>query len=87
MPLYEYKCKDCSNIISEVQSIHDEPLKVCPDCNGELKKLISLSSPDVNYKNGQEYYEKVIKPDAKRIVNEIKNGNENLAANIFGEGD
>lgn len=85
MPLYEYKCLDCLNIITELQSINDEPLQVCFKCSGKLQKIISICSQEVNYQNAKEYYEKVIKPDAKDIVKKIKDGDENTAANVFGE--
>jgi putative FmdB family regulatory protein len=41
MPFYSYKCKDCGTLIEEVyQNITDEPLKECPECKGELVRLI-----------------------------------------------
>jgi putative FmdB family regulatory protein len=41
MPFYSYKCKDCELKIEEVyQNITDEPLKECPECKGELVRLI-----------------------------------------------
>ncbi|MFA5048789.1 MAG: zinc ribbon domain-containing protein [Patescibacteria group bacterium] len=85
MPLYEYRCLACSHQLIELQSINDELLQVCPKCSGKLKKIISLCSPDINYQNSKEYYEKVIKPDAKRIAKKIKSGDEESAANIFGD--
>jgi putative FmdB family regulatory protein len=44
MPLYEYQCSKCEDKKEAVQSIKDEPLKICEksDCGGDLKKLISL---------------------------------------------
>ena len=86
MPIYEYKCLDCNNKFSELQSIHDEPLCICLNCNGVLKKLISCSSIEAEYKNSKEYYEKVIKKDVKEAVDKIKNGDENALADILGEG-
>jgi len=44
MPTYEYKCNDCGEIFEFFQKITDEPLKNCPVCNGELKRLISGGS-------------------------------------------
>lgn len=85
MPFYEYKCVDCFYKFTELQSIHDEPLQKCPKCKSKVKKIFSLCSTDVNYKNGAEHYEKVIKPDAKKVVEKINNGDENAAADILGE--
>ena len=44
MPVYEYECKDCENVFEVQQRMTDDPLKSCPDCQGEVKKLISASS-------------------------------------------
>ncbi len=43
MPTYEYKCESCGYVFEEFQSIHDEPIKVCPKCGGPVRKLISSS--------------------------------------------
>ena len=39
MPTYEYACKSCGQHVDVVQSIADEPLTVCPDCGGQLRKV------------------------------------------------
>ena len=44
MPVYEYECSQCEKIHEVQQKISDDPLRVCPDCGGEVKKLISMSS-------------------------------------------
>jgi putative FmdB family regulatory protein len=44
MPLYEYKCKRCSHVVEIMHGINDKPVRECPECGGELKKLISQSS-------------------------------------------
>jgi predicted nucleic acid-binding Zn ribbon protein len=54
MPTYEYEC-EAGHTLEIVQSIHDEPLKICnevipfsgPDferCEAPMKKLISKTS-------------------------------------------
>ncbi len=40
MPTYEYECLKCKHKFEEFQSITDEPLRVCPRCGGELRRLI-----------------------------------------------
>lgn len=33
MPLYDYRCDNCGHELADVkQSIHDDPLKRCPEC-------------------------------------------------------
>lgn len=44
MPVYEYECKECEKVFEVQQRIADEPLKQCPNCDGEVKKLMSMSS-------------------------------------------
>ena len=44
MPVYEYECPACEHVFEVQQRMTDEPLKSCPDCQGEVKKLISASS-------------------------------------------
>lgn len=40
MPTYDYKCLKCDKRFEVFQSMNDEVLKNCPDCNGEVKRLI-----------------------------------------------
>ncbi len=40
MPLYEYQCQDCGVRFERRQHINDEPVKVCPECGGEVHRLI-----------------------------------------------
>ena len=41
MPTYEYRCRSCGEHLEVVQSFKDEPLTVCPACDGELRKVFS----------------------------------------------
>lgn len=40
MPHYDYKCKTCAHVFETFQSMNEELLTVCPECGGELKRLI-----------------------------------------------
>ncbi|MDW7773363.1 MAG: zinc ribbon domain-containing protein [Desulfobulbaceae bacterium] len=44
MPIYEYECPACEKIFEVQQRISDDPLDICPDCQGAVKKLVSVSS-------------------------------------------
>ncbi len=44
MPIYEYQCQACENIVEAWQSLSEAPISVCPECAGEMKKLISSTS-------------------------------------------
>ena len=38
MPIYGYRCTDCGHELEVLQKVSDEPLKVCPECQGKLTK-------------------------------------------------
>lgn len=44
MPIYEYECTKCNKIHEVIQKFSDDPLKNCPLCGAEVKKLISPST-------------------------------------------
>jgi putative FmdB family regulatory protein len=44
MPVYEYECSSCNKVFEVQQKISDDPLTKCPECAGEVKKLMSMSS-------------------------------------------
>ena len=62
MPIYEYQalratpsCPKCADCFEWIQGIHDQPLRVCPDCGARVGKIISAchaavaeSSPEQN---------------------------------------
>jgi putative FmdB family regulatory protein len=41
MPTYEYQCKSCSHQFDVFQSMKDAPLKTCPQCGGEVRRVIN----------------------------------------------
>ena len=43
MPTYEYACRDCEERLEVVQSFSDDPLTVCPQCGGQLRKVFSAA--------------------------------------------
>jgi len=48
MPLYEYQCLQCGKRTEVLQRLGEAPLAACPQCGGEVKKLIS--SPAFQFK-------------------------------------
>ena len=44
MPLYEYQCNACENKFELRQKFSDPPATECPQCGGEVAKLISSSA-------------------------------------------
>ena len=53
MPTYEYACKSCGHTFDVVQAMSDDPLKVCPECGGELRKV--FAPPAIAFK-GSGFY-------------------------------
>jgi putative FmdB family regulatory protein len=41
MPTYQYACTSCGERLEVVQSFSDDPLTVCPACEGALRKVFS----------------------------------------------
>jgi putative FmdB family regulatory protein len=40
MPTYSYECKSCGHNFDVFQNMSDEPVKVCPECGREVRRLI-----------------------------------------------
>ena len=53
MPTYEYVCKNCGHGVEVVQSMTDEPLTICDECGGELRKV--FAPPAISFK-GSGFY-------------------------------
>ena len=41
MPTYEYACTDCGDKSEVVQRFSDDPLTICTECGGRLRKVFS----------------------------------------------
>ncbi|HEY6306596.1 MAG TPA: zinc ribbon domain-containing protein [Candidatus Angelobacter sp.] len=44
MPLYEYQCKKCKHRFEKIQKFSDRVVKKCPECGGQVEKLLSASA-------------------------------------------
>jgi putative FmdB family regulatory protein len=40
MPTYSYRCATCDNRFDAFQKFADDPLTVCPECGGLVKRVI-----------------------------------------------
>lgn len=58
MPTYEYECKACSKRFERRQAITEAPLTKCPECAGEVRRLISGGSGFILKGAGQGRSEK-----------------------------
>ena len=41
MPIYEYECGDCRNHFERKQRFDDEPIGMCPKCQGKARRVIN----------------------------------------------
>lgn len=53
MPIYEYECRQCAKRTELLQRLGEAPLATCPECGGEVKKLVS--APAVQFKGSGWY--------------------------------
>jgi putative FmdB family regulatory protein len=53
VPLYEYQCKQCAHRFEKIQSFSAPEEKVCPECGGEVERLIS--APAIQFKGAGWY--------------------------------
>lgn len=86
MPIYDYKCRGCGHEFEELARISDPPATRCPACgvDGGVFRLISGAFSNVE-RSGREYFKEVIAPEARRIAERIKGGDENALADVLGE--
>ena len=40
MPIYEYECSDCQCHFERKQRFDEEPIAVCPNCEGKARRVI-----------------------------------------------
>lgn len=40
MPTYEYECRGCGYTFERTQNMSDEPVRVCPQCGKDVRRLI-----------------------------------------------
>ena len=44
MPTYEYKCEKCGHSFERFQNMSDDSLKKCPECGGNVRRLIGTGA-------------------------------------------
>ena len=64
MPIYEYECKKCSQRHEVMQKMSDAPVASCPECQGEVYRLISPSG--LSFKGAGWYITDYARKDDKK---------------------
>ena len=81
MPTYQYACKEpaCGHRFEAVQSFSDDPIAICPVCEGQVRKV--FSAVGVVFK-GSGFYRTDSRENAKSSNGSSPNGS---ASNGSGE--
>ena len=40
MPTYEYKCEECGIRFEKFQHFSEDPVRICPECEGAVRRVI-----------------------------------------------
>ena len=71
MPIYGYRCGNCGHQFEILQRMSDEPLKICPKCQGKLSKV--LYPVGISFK-GSGFYTTDYKDSGKSADGSSSNG-------------
>ena len=76
MPTYQYACKEpaCGHRFEAVQSFSDDPIAICPVCEGQVRKV--FSAVGVVFK-GSGFYRTDSRENAKSSNGSSSNGSSN----------
>lgn len=77
MPTYEYACDSCGHQFETVQSMRDDPLRVCPQCEQPALRRLIFGGTGVIFK-GSGFYVNDSKKNGKSSssVSSTKKGEE-----------
>ncbi len=80
MPIYEYRCDNCSHQLEAIQKISENPLKTCPEC-GQDTLVKKVSAAGFRLKGGG-WYETDFKKsgDKKRNIGAKDDGGSSSSA-------
>jgi putative FmdB family regulatory protein len=85
MPTYDYICVDCNYKFERFHSMSDEPIRVCPNCGGTVRRLISCGTGLIfkgsgyyltDYKRKSNSPEILKKPIESKITKKTKDNND-----------
>jgi putative FmdB family regulatory protein len=84
VPTYQYSCTECGAALEAQQSFSDEPLTVCPECNGRLRKV--FSAVGVVFK-GSGFYRNDSRPTPSEAGASTSNGTSGSKGGDSGSSD
>ncbi len=71
MPTYDYQCDKCGHAFEAIQSMKDDPLSVCPECDEAALRRIITGGTGVIFKGSGFYVN-----DSRKQREEILIGDE-----------
>ena len=75
MPTYDYKCTQCGHDFEMFQSMSADHIKKCPECGGNVRRLVSGGSGLI-FKGSGFYLTDYVKRKDKEKTPSDKNGKE-----------
>lgn len=88
MPTYEYKCLKCSHLFEVFQSMKSEPIKKCPACSGEVKRLFSVGAGAIFKGSGfyQTDYKNAPETPKKKVVEKTEKAKNSTESKTISKG-
>jgi putative FmdB family regulatory protein len=62
VPIYEFVCEACGRIVERLQKVSDPPPDACPECGGQMAKIMSRNSFQLK---GGGWYKDLYSSDSK----------------------
>jgi putative FmdB family regulatory protein len=84
LPTYEYACTACGHRLDAVQSFTDDPLSICPECDGALRKV--YGAVGIAFK-GSGFYKTDSRVSSSASNGEAKKSGEATPASSDGKSD
>ena len=53
MPVYDFKCNDCGDVVDRKKSFYDDSAELCNKCNSEMTRQLTV--PAIQFK-GSGFY-------------------------------
>ena len=79
MPTYDYKCSNCQHTFEYFQPMSVAPLTECPECGGNLKRVIGTGAGAIF--KGSGFYQTDYKSKPSEKKNESKTESKPSASN------
>ena len=75
MPTYDYKCTQCGHDFEMFQSMSESHIKECPECGGNVRRLVGGGSGLI-FKGSGFYLTDYVKGKEQKKSSSEKNGKE-----------